>query len=790
MNGVDLVLGRPLADALGWALLHSLWQGALIGLIAAAALAALRGAAANVRYLVASVALLLTLALPAATAWTRYAAGVAEPVVRASAGGAVVPAAGTQVPDGPRQPIPTRDDAAGAPIAGNVERWLPLAVLIWLVGVAVLSLRLISGWAVAQRLRVHQTSAAPPALERLLEPLCRRLHVRRPIRLRVSGAVDVPTVIGWLRPMLLVPASALAGLSPDQLSAILAHELAHVRRHDYLVNLLQSVVETLLFYHPAVWWISRRVRVEREHCCDDLAVAVSGDPVQYARALASLEEQRGGHRAFALAASGGSLVSRVRRLLGAPAPHDRRSPAVLAAFAAVAIFVVAVTAGAELARTDPPMAVDRAAAAADLAVAQEKSEGHFSWTKDGRRFEMQYDGRIELTDDERDIKSLSPGGYLIIKDGRWWWFADYRLDIRADSAGRLERKFWVDGRERPYEPEGREWLAKSLIRLVRTTGLWADARIARIMKARGPQGVLDEIAQLEGDYVRRIYFETLFKAGPLDAATLARALTLTGQLIASDYELSHVLRQAGQSQGLADAAVQAAYVEAATHVSSDYELSRTLRALIDRGSMPEPLLTRIVDAATRIDSDYELSQVLRAVSARHPLTGATRTAFFRALDGISSDYERGRVLASVGDRGDVGPDVAASLLQASRAIGSDYELAKFLLSLAERHDIDGPLAADFFKAVEAIQSAYERQRVLAAVAGKPGLSPATLVALLQSASGIGSDYELARLLIRVAETHTIEGPVRDAYLAAAERVQSSHETGRIMTALVRSETRK
>ena len=99
----------------------------------------------------------------------------------------------------------------------------------------------------------------------------------------------MPTVIGWLKPVVLLPASALAGLTPRQLEAILAHELAHIRRHDYLVNLLQTLVETLLFYHPAVWWLSRRIRVERENCCDDLAVSLCGDPVAYAAALADLE---------------------------------------------------------------------------------------------------------------------------------------------------------------------------------------------------------------------------------------------------------------------------------------------------------------------------------------------------------------------------------------------------------------------------------------------------------------------------------------------------------------------
>src|SRR4029077_10699398 len=101
--------------------------------------------------------------------------------------------------------------------------------------------------------------------------------------------VDVPTVVGWLRPAILLPIAALAALSPAQVEAILAHERAHIRRHDCAMNVLQTIAETLLFYHPAVWWLSKRIRVEREHCCDDVAIAVCGDPVGYAQALAELE---------------------------------------------------------------------------------------------------------------------------------------------------------------------------------------------------------------------------------------------------------------------------------------------------------------------------------------------------------------------------------------------------------------------------------------------------------------------------------------------------------------------
>ena len=137
-----------------------------------------------------------------------------------------------------------------------------------------------------------------------------------------STLADVPSVVGWLRPVILVPASAFLQLAPHQLEALLAHELAHVRRHDYLMNLLQSCVETLFFYHPGVWWVGRRMREERENCCDDVAVAVCGDPMVYARALADLEQFRGAVPKLAMAANGGSLFNRIERLI-APRPTTR-----------------------------------------------------------------------------------------------------------------------------------------------------------------------------------------------------------------------------------------------------------------------------------------------------------------------------------------------------------------------------------------------------------------------------------------------------------------------------------
>ena len=150
----------------------------------------------------------------------------------------------------------------------------------------------------------------------------------------------MPTVVGWLRPAILLPIAALASLTPAQVEAILAHELAHIRRHDYAVNLLQTIAETLLFYHPAVWWISNRIRVEREHCCDDIAIAVCGDPLGYAQALAELETWRTSAATMALAATDGSFLERVRRILRVPVSDESRSPSWVVTLVLTMVFAV------------------------------------------------------------------------------------------------------------------------------------------------------------------------------------------------------------------------------------------------------------------------------------------------------------------------------------------------------------------------------------------------------------------------------------------------------------------
>ena len=314
MQGFIQVGGHPLAHglmhALGWTLLHFCWQGLLVAGVLWCVLGLLGGRSSQARYGTACCALVLIVVAPMFT-FAKLATAEYR-LVQVSTGVAVAIDPGMILWVGAGEPTaswPMRMVMA-------VDHWVPWVLLAWFAGVVLYVGRLNLGLIVAHRMKSRDTHPPPVELQRVFEGLRRRLGIARAVRLVHSARVQVPTVIGWLRPVVLIPVSCLTGLSADQIEAIFCHELAHVRRHDYLVSVFQSVVEALLFYHPAVWWVSKQVRRERECCCDEMAVDAGGDVLAYARALSYLEERRARMPEFVLGANGGVLKMRIKRLLG------------------------------------------------------------------------------------------------------------------------------------------------------------------------------------------------------------------------------------------------------------------------------------------------------------------------------------------------------------------------------------------------------------------------------------------------------------------------------------------
>ena len=282
-----------LVHAAGWALLHFLWQGALLGIGSAILLRMMGGARPGARYAVACGALLACLVWPACEFIAALGAA----------------------PDRPQ--LLAQTAASGAfphsELLSGIDKRLPLLVSAWLACAAALALRSVSGLAWIARAR--RTGGRNTHWQQRLSQLAAKLGIRRAVSLRVVDALASPVTAGWWRPVILLPAALVARMPPELLEALLAHELAHVRRHDFLVNLLQNVVEILLFYHPAVWWLSRRIRQERELVADGIAARLTGEPRQLALALSELEKMQFATQRMALAADGGDLAQRIRHLV-------------------------------------------------------------------------------------------------------------------------------------------------------------------------------------------------------------------------------------------------------------------------------------------------------------------------------------------------------------------------------------------------------------------------------------------------------------------------------------------
>ena len=301
-------MNSPLAWAAGSALLHSLWQGAIAALVLAVIVAATRSA--RVRYVAACAALLSTALCFGLTLLHLL------PIDMRSATSAKIPALVTWA-------APAVPEAFSRP---DLAAFVPWLAVLWIAGVCVFYARHVAGWISVSRLRRRGVCSAADVWQQRLACLSAGLRVTRPVQLLESCLVEAPLVLGHFRPIILMPVGLLTGLPVSQVEAILMHELAHVRRHDYLVNVLQRFVEGLMFYHPAVWWISHVICAERENCCDDLAVAMSGNAHEYASALALLEVNRQSSRQPALAATGGSLVKRIQRLLYPKRPAGLGAP--------------------------------------------------------------------------------------------------------------------------------------------------------------------------------------------------------------------------------------------------------------------------------------------------------------------------------------------------------------------------------------------------------------------------------------------------------------------------------
>jgi len=329
---------HPLFDVIGSALLHFIWQGALIAILLALFLTLTKKTSPNVRYFVSWLALGVMVTLPAISIW--QAAPEAMYIAERNAlrsvlidqfhlldnGSAVAGEDGVRLEEVASEPafagMGTAEESGFSwAWFADVQNYF---AVFWLIGVAVMTLRLAGGCWWIHRLKGSLSHPVPDELHRTFKRLIARAGIRQRVTIRQTTSVAGAMLVGWLKPAVLLPMSVVSEMSTDHIEAIIAHELAHVKRYDYVFAGLQALIETVLFYHPAVWWVSRQIRIEREHCCDDLAVHILDDRARYARALYELEYKSTGFQRLALSVRDGSLLERIRRV-AAGADKKQRS---------------------------------------------------------------------------------------------------------------------------------------------------------------------------------------------------------------------------------------------------------------------------------------------------------------------------------------------------------------------------------------------------------------------------------------------------------------------------------
>lgn len=326
MNTLDALLSTPLAYHLGWTLVHFLWQGILVGAAYACLRVMLRDSSPQQRYWLSLGTLAVLALLPVATFIHLLGTTIAIPsIVGVAQSASNLTAASSHSPLSALREL--------------LHPIVPWTVPAWCAGVAFMAFKSFSGWRKTRDLLRNGAIEAPDQLHETLIQLAMHVGVRVRVQLLLTTNIVVPCVAGWIKPVILLPPAALMNLTPLQLEMVLAHELSHIRRHDYLVNLLQIAVETLLFYHPVVRWVSRDARRERELCCDDCAVHACGnDALHYAHALTDLAGMQSIETSVAMGLNGGELTMRVERLI---APHhaSQGTPRLPTVILATAVFL-------------------------------------------------------------------------------------------------------------------------------------------------------------------------------------------------------------------------------------------------------------------------------------------------------------------------------------------------------------------------------------------------------------------------------------------------------------------
>jgi beta-lactamase regulating signal transducer with metallopeptidase domain len=730
------------------------------------------------------------------------------------------------------------------------ERFLAAFAITWMLLSLVMLSRLAFGFRKLQGLKAD-ARPAPPEWQMQLARLRRTNGIGRQTQVLISSGIAAPMSLGFIHPAILVPRTLLDTLSNAELEHVVLHELAHLRRGDDWTNLAEKLITAIVPIHPAVYWIGRRMSIEREMACDDWVIAATGTAKPYAASLAKVAEltQWRGADILAAGATGNrsQLFARVHNMLNETrnaAPKLALGPLVAAIAAAGTLIYVgarapqmiafaqtsahensgsestvpsamqipraplassaaavrearlslpgrtaaqtpeasapspAVASSGPLERSGPVAPGSPLAATASTG-AQQSSETHMEMTnRNGFTSQsVKIDGAIEFTDDDHDVKTLSPGGHFRMEERTG--FSGHAYDVKADAGGNLTKTWLVDGSAKPLDSEGRAWLDRLLPQMIRESGIGAGPRVTRILRQGGPQAVITEIGLIHSDGSKRTYLEQLFAQATLNAAQLKDAAELIRK-ISSDGDKAQVLVDADQKYFTGD--LRSYLFEAEESISSDGDKRRVLSDIVKKDAGSVDTLVNAARAAKHISSDGDKAEVLTEMAGPYRPGGGLDVAYFEAVRSVSSDGDHARVLSTMLAAHGDDRDTLARVLESAEKIGSDGDKARVLKEAVPRYSDDDLIRKAFFDAANSVSSDGDHQQVLVVLARREGIGAATLGGIAKSAQRISSDGDKARVLMELAGTNL--EPARDDYFAAANSISSSGDHSQVLVTLL------
>jgi beta-lactamase regulating signal transducer with metallopeptidase domain len=395
------------------------------------------------------------------------------------------------------------------------------------------------------------------------------------------------------------------------------------------------------------------------------------------------------------------------------------------------------------------------------------------WTS----LKVKIDGAIEFTDDDRDVKSLSPNGRFTVEEGSW--FSGRGYDVKADAAGNLTKTYSVGRSSKPLDDEGRAWLQHFLPQLIRDTGIGAGPRVARILRQGGPPAVIAEIGLIHSDGSKRIYLEQLFSQATLNAEQLKDSAKLI-RGISSDGDKAQVLITVDEKYFTGD--LRPYLFDAAETISSDGDKRRVLSDIVKKDAGNNESLVRAARAAKHISSDGDKAEVLIEIADPYRANDELHMVYFEAANSISSDGDHARVLSKLLQAHGDDRDTLARVLRSAEKISSDGDKARVLKEAVSSYSDDETERKAFFDAANSISSDGDHAQVLLALVHRQGIGANSLGGIANSTQRISSDGDKAHVLVDLSATNV--EPVRDAFFAAADSIRSDGDHSRVLTALL------